>query len=344
MFGHEVTSPGGGIRISVPARERLGFEGELSWFSIRKPSDEQAQGGRTFIAKGGITARAIDRTQFSLLGLMSAGLIQSNREFLSDTENWVVFVAPGRHLLLEFGLSGVFFPSSRISARVDATHEVYGALTPSGSNEGAVTANAYRISAGLEYRLSEQRPRRPVPSSPDDPRRFVLGPQLVYSQLAGEGMFTLMNNAGPGAFGEYRLSHHVDLDGMFTAFVQPQLMHTPWSGGRVLQTVGGIMWGGRGPRVGLFFRARGGVESYSQVFLGQDAGMSQYGRVTNPLLDLGGTVEYWRTKDWVMRVDAGVMRSVSRQRNVSLNGVVIPETRPPDATSVQFAFGVGRRL
>jgi hypothetical protein len=170
--------------------------------------------------------------------------------------------------------------------------------------------------------------------------RWTFGPQLGYTlSTSAIGTATL------GGFASYRLFNYCDLDASMSAFLQDPLLATQEEGGgRVLQGVAGVKLGVREGRFGVFFKARGGVNSYARTLFINPALQTSYRRSTVPALDIGGVVEMYLRSGLVLRIDVG--ETLSFVRFDVIDEVVPPaiETFRQEIYSLPIRLGLGWRF
>jgi hypothetical protein len=94
---------------------------------------------------------------------------------------------------------------------------------------------------------------------------LTIGPQLAYSHAAPIGDLSPLKSAGIGAFASYRLMPNLYAHGSFAGYFGCPDVRTPWDGGRTVQMLGGVKVGVTRDRVGLFGKARFGVNTRARV-------------------------------------------------------------------------------
>lgn len=169
---------------------------------------------------------------------------------------------------------------------------------------------------------------------------------------------------GLGARLTYNVNKHVALEG--AGFLFPRNC-TFCSGGRGRITEGlfGVKAGKRFEKWGIFGKARPGVMSFAKgkfefvqianAVPGPGVSLFDFrtSRLTTPVLDLGGVLEFYPSKRIVTRIDFGdtIIHYASRTMNIPVfNSTtntysLIPSTIPSQTRgSLQFSAGVGFRF
>lgn len=134
----------------------------------------------------------------------------------------------------------------------------------------------------------------------DSPGRFEIGGSVTAIRNA-----FLPSNVGPGLEGDLNIGRHFALDAAVT-----WLPSTSNAG----QTVVGLFGGKAGARTdhfGFFAKVRPGFVTIdnalrsSTLVFPAPFGVSRFDRLTHRALDVGGVVEYYPTRHWALRWDAG---------------------------------------
>ena len=138
----------------------------------------------------------------------------------------------------------------------------------------------------------------------DSPGRFEAGPSFtaIKSDGAGGGPF------GPGIEGGVNFGRHFALDGTLNWL--PERFGLV-SGGRVVQGLIGAKVGTRFQHFGFFAKVRPGFITSGSALRSSNFDPNtfvftqRFARLTERALDLGGIIEYYPTKHWSLRYDAG---------------------------------------
>jgi len=138
----------------------------------------------------------------------------------------------------------------------------------------------------------------------DSPGRFETGASFtaIKSNGAGGGPF------GPGIEGGINFGRHIALDGAFNWLPERFVLVT---GGHVVQALIGAKVGTRFQHFGFFAKVRPGFITTGSALRSSNFDPTQFiftqrfARLTERALDLGGIIEYYPTKHWSLRYDAG---------------------------------------
>lgn len=173
------------------------------------------------------------------------------------------------------------------------------------------------------------------------PTRFEAGPQITSVVHGNNGS---ANNeflfGGRFTFNVYRWLG-IESEWGFT----PQEVTI---GGRANQFLFGPKVGIRHEKFGTFIKARGGFSSIGNVLKAVDVSTSSqtFGRQTNPVIDLGGVIEVYPAKRWILRYDFSDL--VTQHNNNAiitfpppLCTVAVCTFQAPDSVSHSFQFSTG---
>jgi hypothetical protein len=138
----------------------------------------------------------------------------------------------------------------------------------------------------------------------DSPGSFEAGGSftVIQSSGAGGGPF------GPGIEGSVNFGRHIALDGALNWL--PERFGLA-SGGRIVQGLIGAKVGTRFQHFGFFAKLRPGFITTGSALRSVTFDPNQFiftqrfARLTERALDLGGVIEYYPTKHWSLRYDAG---------------------------------------
>lgn len=114
-------------------------------------------------------------------------------------------------------------------------------------------------------------------------------------------------------------------------------------GGHPLEGLFGVKAGKRFRRVGVFAKARPGFVSFSRTIrfpLG--VGVGPLSRTTHFAADLGGVVEFYPSRKFLVRADAG--DTIIHYGEETLAGTTSPIVRATTTHNFQFSAGVGWRF
>ncbi len=160
--------------------------------------------------------------------------------------------------------------------------------------------------------------------------------------------------AGGGGRFTYNLSEYVGFEIEANFFVGETRFFAPaGSGGHMIQAVAGVKAGKRFRRFGVFAKGRPGFVSFSEGtlpanprFRPNEQGLlvPQLERATHLAFDLGGVVEFYASRRFVTRFDAGDTIIRYSGRDIPNSGV--PPIRIPAETrhNFQLSAGVGFRF
>jgi hypothetical protein len=164
----------------------------------------------------------------------------------------------------------------------------------------------------------------------------------------------------------YNLNKHVALEGAGFFFPRKCQFCGRGNDGRITEGLFGVKVGKRFERWGIFGKVRPGVISFSQgkldfvpttgippTGLGAFPFDFQFKRLTTPVVDVGGVVEFYPSKRIVTRLDFGntIIHYGPRRSNIPVfdfttgTYTLTPSTVPAQTRgSLQFTVGVGFRF
>jgi hypothetical protein len=139
------------------------------------------------------------------------------------------------------------------------------------------------------------------------PTRFEVGSLFTYLRVPFSPPINEQNQIAIGGRLSWNFSKHFGLDGEIDASpVQTANLKTAYQGGYLLQSFLGIKAGKRWDRFGMFGKFRPGLSSYSQVITGfSQSSFFQFGRRTDPALDVGVITEFHVSRRFLLRYDFG---------------------------------------
>jgi hypothetical protein len=325
----------------------------LDWFPKKEALHLQSQGGMTLKITAGGRAMFMQSRRVRITGIMRVGVIRFSQA-VTGHEDGPPTIGPKAHLAVDLGGGVELFPGSTWTPRFDYVTTLYivpgtvlGASGPGPARLIATTsakiADTYQLSAGLSYGFGA---KRSTPSLEPPSRRWVIGAQGAYGAVANILDVDVKQRVGTGGFLSYRLSRLVDLDAAVTALPQTTRAHSPWDGGRILQAVGGLKVGRRIDRVGVFVKARAGVNSHGDALKARDSFPYNVnrGRSHLPVLDIGGITEMDAGPRLVLRLEAGDIITFYPSRTIVLDGSSAPQGSERSRQQIQMSMGVGWRF
>lgn len=351
--GRPITSPGIGAWFTLTMLGPLALDAQLDWFPKREAITYESQGGATLKLTAGTRGTFMQSRRVRVHGIMRTGIIRFS-ETMTGHEDGSRTIGPKTHLAIDLGGGVEFFPGSRWTPRIDYLTTLYvvpgavlGRSSPGPATLIATTsakiADTYQLSAGITYGFGA--PRGSSPSEPPS-RRWTAGPQGTYASAVNVLDLNVKHRAGIGGFVSYRLSRLVHADAAVNAFPQKTWSRSPWDGGRVLQAVGGLKVGTQSERIGLFVKARGGLNSHGDALKGRES--SPYtvsrGHSNLPVLDLGGIVEVGAGPRLLLRFEAGDLVTFYPSRTIVLDGRSVPQGGVPSQQQIQMSIGLGWRF
>ena len=121
---------------------------------------------------------------------------------------------------------------------------------------------------------------------------------------------------------------------------------TPFDGGRLVQALGGAKVGVRRDGYGVFAKIRAGVNHYSRAFASGDTitGAIQTRGSNVAAIDVGGVVERYVGRRWLIRFDGSDVISIFHPATFVINGRIIARPVPTPTDSIQLVVGAGWRF
>lgn len=197
--------------------------------------------------------------------------------------------------------------------------------------------------------LREEREREPAR------RPLEMGALFSLDQRVHTSDDQILPNRGGGAWMSWNFSKYVALD--TTAFYSPQddKVDFPQDGGRDLMAVWGIKAGIRRDRLGYFATVRPGMMQFSRTNYYQNVYTRPVvflsGKTTDFVSDVGGVVEYYAGKHFLLRADVGNgyvhYHGADLRYTISSKATLTPKDAyyPPfQRASIVTLFGVGWRF
>jgi hypothetical protein len=375
--GNPEFKPGFGGRLDINLTRRLAFESTLDFFPRQAP-EIFGQGGQTLQFTAGVRAKFVTARRYSIYGVVRPGLTHETNNFRAEIVTFQPSLSvdsdqsgPLTHLTLDLGGGVEIYPTARwiLRAEVDASPYFVGDVPltfvapPSGPfvfvqpPRGEIFAT-WKLSLGGSYRfgaLKESARGDDASNSKDEQNR--LGRLTVGAQASSLSLkFTneldghAATEAGFGPFASYRIWRFVEADASMSFFPREAQPDSFGDGGRILQGLFGVRAGFRTKHMGFFAKARPGFQSYSQglssITFPPDFSSESlaFTRATDFALDLGGVIEIYPTKHFVIRIDAGDTSIFPGARNFITNGVSFAEPAQPRKDTIQFGAGFGWRF
>jgi Outer membrane protein beta-barrel domain len=372
--------PGFGARLDVNLTRRLAFESTVDFFPRNAPQtpNQSEQGGRTLQALFGVRGKFITTRRYSVYGVLRTGLTYETNNVNTvsfEPPDGLFFLTQSRpitHFTLDMGVE--FYPTQRWIFRTEIDVSPYFVgnvpvldpeiLGPSGEPVAVTILHGtvftpWKISLGASYRVGRLRdfPRDDQQSAQQDDHsrlsRLTVGAQATSLSLSFiDGVDGATTEAGVGPFASYRIWRFIEADTAMFLFPREEPTGGPFDGGRILQGFYGVRAGFRTRHMGFFAKARPGFESNSRVLTSETITLSPvasivetFGRTTDFAFDVGGVIEVYPTKHFVIRVDAGnTLIFPGPVSPVALVGTTTFEPVFPRRSTIQLGLGVGWRF
>ncbi len=187
--------------------------------------------------------------------------------------------------------------------------------------------------------------------SAQDTPRFEVGGSLSTLNDGGK------TNVGPGFTGVWNIGRFVSLEGAlnwfpeeeaFTSFKGPHFFDSVRTTTSALEVLTGVKAGYRNDKFGVFGKFRPGFISAGNTLLQTTTvldsfGFSltstqRFGRLTERALDVGGVFEYYPSRRWAVRFDAG---DTLIRREVAPNILIAPPGGPTFNSTAFFYHTAG---
>jgi hypothetical protein len=308
----------------ITGRYTLNFRPELALetsFTFYPPhlSPVAGQGGRSLSWFAGPKA-GIRRNTWGLFGKAMPGFrhFTSVPDFRIESTSplQVSSVTEGRtHFALELGGVLELYPTSKWIIRTDVTEVLtrFGddmrppIVIPTGIAVFGYTPGeihpSISISAGIGYRLGRR--QESAPKSTAAFQRSEAGIQYALSHIGYDQGFEMMDNSGLGAWGSYYLNRHVAIDAAATHFWSRTTIVAAQIGGSFWQVVAGPKIGITREKFGAYAKFRPGIVRFSNASNNEVAFISsgKFQPVTQFALDMGGVLEFYPKRHFVVRMD-----------------------------------------
>jgi hypothetical protein len=285
------------------------------------------------------------------------------------------------HLSMDVGGVLEVYPSRRVIVRFDAgdtmirygPHDVLDfSHTPEFFRAPSQTTHNFQLSSGVSFRLlapqDEDDPHRLGPNRSEEPTpRFEVGahftsltfnpPRQLASDVVIFGENRPQTECGLGGRFTFNIASWIGLESVINYFPTADGVGAGATG-RVLQGQFGVKAGKRFKRFGLFGKVRPGFVSFSRsenlvgtepfTFSGFNfvRGVFETGRRTFFANDIGAVLEFYPSRRWALRFDAGDTAIHYGERSIATFFVnpsfvtASPETRH----NFQFSSGVSFRF
>jgi hypothetical protein len=199
-------------------------------------------------------------------------------------------------------------------------------------------ANLYRLAAKLLVISTLLAAGSTLALAQDSPGRVEVGGSLTALRT-----FDLVPSVGVGLEGDLNFGRHFALD---TAI--DWLPTTSDQGNTVIGLFGGKA-GIRRQRLGYFVKVRPGFVTINNIprpdfiNVATNTSFTHLTRLTEPVLDLGGVVEYYPARHWTLRWDVGDMLIFEENEfgsGTAVNGQILSLVFPGQTTN-NFRFSTG---
>jgi hypothetical protein len=374
--GYPEFKPGFGARLDINLTRRFALESTVDYFPRNAPQifGQGGQGGRTLEAFFGVRGKFVTTRRYSVYGVLRPGLTYEtnnvNSLILEDSSHLFLTPRSGAltHFTLDLGGGVEIYPTQRWILRAEADVSPYfvgnlpvldptklsasGAPLAVSSVPGTIYA-PWKLSLGASYRLGALREFSSDDEQDHDNNhqsrfsRLTVGAQATSLSLAFIDNFAGATTvAGVGPFASYRIWRFVEADTSMFLFPREEQSTGPRDGGRIFQGFYGVRAGFRSRHIGFFAKVRPGFQSYSSTltsvtFSSGTTFMEHFSRATDFALDLGGVIELYPTRHFVVRLDAGDTFRYTGERTLTVNGVPNPTPAFPRRDTMQFGVGFG---
>ena len=165
-------------------------------------------------------------------------------------------------------------------------------------------------------------------AAPIDPPRLEIGPQTTQTYLPINPVGNVQYQPSIGGTGSITLRSWIALDSSVGITPTIPITGSSFSGGRLTEGLLGTRIGFRIGRVEIYGKVRPGFASFGKAILhAESSGSSlqfEFGRLTEPALDLGGIVMVRISRRLAVRYDVGDTLIHYRERTIEPN-------QPPSA-------------
>ena len=341
-YGQLSTSSGVAGSVTYNFASPLAVEFTSSWFPRRWPDSYQTQGGQTLFAGAGLRVTFGTWRRLSLFGRLGPEMVH-----VTDTYRGADFGA-ATHLGVNLGGGISFRLSPRVIARSDVAVTLFpveGTAQGQQTEEGAAIGTTWTLGAGLGYGLGPFRSTRENHVG-TAARRLTVGAVALYAVGMEEIPYqSEVRQGGVGAFASYAVLPYCDIEAV-TGLFQVNKFHSPFEGGRTLETLAGLKLGRRGQRFGVFATIRGGVETDTAAVLSGDFIAEKFVTHWAPhaALNFGGLLELYVRARGVIRLELGDTRLSYRDAMGTTDGFPVTAPAQQATNSISTTMGFGWRF
>jgi len=314
---------GFGTRITYNFSPILSLDAEGDFLPSKSPTEPQ-RGGRAFAVlagpKAGWRFKKVGLFVEARPGIINFSSAQSITTGIAPNGIPFITIYPGAHrtdLALDLGAVFEVNPSRRTTFRLDfgemlvryKEHFYPVPTTPSTIDVSGVVGESLMVSAGISYRLGELTESRPSFSGV---RRWEAGGQfgllsMGRADIVGLPYFDPFSLGDDPSFGgrlTYNFNPWLAVDTAVNYYYHNPHFGDAQRGGKILQGAFGPKAGLRTQHAGFFVKARPGFLSYGGV---HDNWFPPYPttRLTHFAVDVGGVLEFYPSRQVVLRLDLG---------------------------------------
>jgi hypothetical protein len=350
-------SPAVGAWLDLPLSRRVALEMRAELVPADQPVLLQFSSGSTVKLAAGVRAKFISRPRYALVGTFSPELVRVSKTVTGVDQGRDV-LGTGTYFSLASSLGVEIYPADRWLARVDVASSVFVASGfelarsepgPSGGvlvlTQPSRSLISSQLRAGVGLRLGT-----PVREGSETrvAGRWDVGGHFGYASTTFpvDDSLEPIRDAGLGGFGSYKLADYLHADAAFSFFFDDRRVFTPYSGGRRVLALGGVMLGPRFDRYGVFAKVRVGVNSSSSVLKTILANQTPrvLGRANHLAFESGGVLERDLRRQLFFRLDASVLSTFYRSLSYTFEGQSGTLASPGHTNSLEMGIGVGWRF
>ena len=342
---HFLESNRGGVtgRYAYNLNSAIALESALT-FVPWTPPFSVAVGGRELDWFTGVKA-GVRRPRWGIFGKAQPGF----RNFSEVYEHPTYSLTSRTHFALDLGGVFEFYPAKRWIVRADVS-EVLTRIGDDQTRAGIAYTTPHiaapiAVRVGANYRLG--RLEEVPPSSSGRHASAEAGVQYGLSSIAYDQGFEMMDNSGLGAWGSYYFNRHVAIDASAMHFWSRTTIVTAQIGGSFWQMVAGPKIGITREKFGVYAKVRPGIVRFANAVndIPAFATTGRFQPVTQLAIDMGGVLEFYPKRHWVIRMD---FSDVTIHYGSRTSIYPAPETpfRWPAywQTTLQTGFGFGWRF
>jgi hypothetical protein len=341
---------GFGARVDFTLTRRVEIEGRVTLFPNNTIQELQTQGGKALQAAVGVRGKLVVTPDFSVYALLLPGVMHFTNAYINDLDDAPV-TGSTTHFALDTGIGIEMYASPRWTMRGEITGPLYAApgsgpttIQPNVVyiSSPAQMANPWQVTGAVGYRVG---PLREPAHENGVAGQWEAGGQVTRLSEPDDN-WSIRHRLAVGGFLLSRIAPATYIDAAVNVFPQVIHSHTQWTGGSLFQALAGVAVGLRKDNYGVFVKTRFGLDSYSQVFVGQTVEDLQTlrgfkaidARRNTPVLDTGGIFERYFLGHWILRFDAGDTLSFYRAMTFTTNGVAEHVSGPPHSTAAGWRF------